>query len=137
MFKLTKIEGGRINVFEPQKLPVVNNADIESGQALKLNTSGVLESAGSSKPTFIALSANYVTIDGVKKYLGEIAVGRVEPNQLYEVPVTAAPTSLKVGNKVTLSSGTGVTATTTDGVAEIVSLNGATAAGDTVIVRFS
>lgn len=137
MFKLTKIEGGRINVFEPQKLPVVKTADIESGQALNLNANGVLESATSGKPTFIALSANYVIIDGVKKYLNEIAVGRVEPNQLYEVPVTAAPTSLKVGNKVTLSEGTKVTTTTTSGVAEIVSLNGATKAGDTVIVRFS
>ena len=127
MFKLTKIEGGRINVFEPLVLKVGTTA-VTSGQGLVLS-GGLLVSAGAGKPAFISLA------DGAAN--SEIAVGRVEPNQLYEVEITAAPTSLKIGEKVKLDSGTKVTATTTDGVAEIVSLNGATAAGDTVIVRFS
>ena len=56
---------------------------------------------------------------------------------VFAVPVSAAPTSLKVGDKVTVNSdGVQVTATTTNGVATIVSLNGAKAAGDTIIVRF-
>ena len=57
---------------------------------------------------------------------------------MYETPVVGeAPTSLKVGQKVTISGdGTGVTATTTDGVATIVDLLGAAAAGDFIQVRF-
>ena len=127
MFNLIKIEGGRINVFEPQILTVGSSA-VNAGQALVLNA-GKLTSAGSGKPTYIALSAGAAG--------EEISVGRVEPNQVYEVEISAAPTSLVVGDKVTLAGGETVTATTTSGVAEIVSLNGATASGDKVLVRFS
>ena len=56
---------------------------------------------------------------------------------VFEVSVTAAPTSLKAGNAVTLSSdGLGVTATTTSGVAVIRDLVGAAAAGDKILVKF-
>jgi hypothetical protein len=126
MFNLIKIEGGRINVFEPQIL-TVGGAAVKNGEALVLNA-GVLEKA-TGKPTFIALS------DCAKD--GQVAVGRVEPNQIFETTVTAAPTSLKVGQKVTISDGLAVTATTTSGVAEIVDLCGATKSGDKILVRFS
>jgi hypothetical protein len=66
-----------------------------------------------------------------------IAVCRVESNQIFEAPITAAPTALNVGDKVTLAdTGLGVTATTQSGVATIVSLNGAANAGDKILVRF-
>ena len=127
MFTLRKIEGGRINVYEPLSYPVGASA-VTEGQALVLSSGKLVKATG--KPTFIALAS------GAEN--AEIAVGRVEPNQIYEVPVTAAPTSLAVGAKVTVATdGLGVTATTTDGVAEIVDLNGATAANDTIYVRFS
>ena len=68
----------------------------------------------------------------------EIAVCRVDNNQQFEVPVSVAPTSLKLGDKVTIAtSGTEVTATTTDGVATIINLNGAKVAGDKIVVRFA
>lgn len=131
MFKLIKIEGGRINVPEPQIFET--QSEIVDGQALVFNNGYLIAATETTKPTFIALANAHGTSSKAVK----VHVARVEPNQIYEVPVTAAPTSLKVGNKVTLSAGTGVTATTTGGVAEIVSLNGATTTGDTVIVRFS
>lgn len=151
MFKLIKIEGGRINVFEPQKYPVIKTKDIHAGHALKLGTTGVLESCeGTTKPTFVALADNYYYVDGTKVYRDEIAVGRVTADQIYETEVSAAATSLKVGNKVTIEAsaaasgdtaavegGLRVTATTTSGVAEIVDLCGASVAGDKVLVRFS
>ena len=127
MFTLRKIEGGRINVYEPLSYPVGTSA-VTEGQALVLSSGKLVKATG--KPTFIALASGAAN--------AEIAVGRVEPNQIYEVPVTAAPTSLAVGAKVTVATdGLGVTATTTDGVAEIVDLNGAIAANDTIYVRFS
>ena len=56
--------------------------------------------------------------------------------QSYEVPVTAAPTSLAVGSKVTLhTDGLQVTATTASGVVTVEDLNGAKAAGDKLVVR--
>lgn len=131
MFRLIKIEGGRINVPEPQIFET--QSEIVDGQALVLTNGYLTVATGTTKPTFMALANAHGTSSKAVK----VHVARVEPNQLYEVPVTAVPTSLKVGNKVTLNSGTGVTTTTADGVAEIVSLNGATAIGDTVIVRFS
>jgi hypothetical protein len=127
MFTLRKIEGGRINVYEPLIYPVGASA-VTEGQALVLSSGKLVKATG--KPTFIALASGAAN--------AEIAVGRVEANQIYEVPVTAAPTSLAVGAKVTVATdGLGVTATTTDGVAEIVDLNGAAAANDTIYVRFS
>jgi hypothetical protein len=56
---------------------------------------------------------------------------------VFKTVVTAAPTALAAGSKVTLATdGLGVTATTTDGVCEIVDLQGAKVAGDEVVVKF-
>ena len=66
----------------------------------------------------------------------KIAACRVESNQVYEVPVSASPASLVPGAKVTINTdGLQVTATTASGVVTIESVNGATKAGDTVVVR--
>jgi hypothetical protein len=128
MFTLRKIEGGRINVFEPVVYPVGSSA-VTEGEALVL-TSGKLTKCGATvKPTFIALANGAVG--------AEIPVGRVESNQVYEVATSADASALAVGAKVTLGDdGLTVTATTNSGVAEIVDLNGATKTGDTIYVRF-
>ena len=56
---------------------------------------------------------------------------------VFETTFSAAATSVKLGNKVTLhaSDGMSVTATTTDGVAEVVYMDG-TASGSMCRVRF-
>ena len=128
MFNLVKIEGGRINVHEPERLTVGSTA-LAIGTACVLSGGVLAAATGTTKPTHVTLAAGAAG--------AEILCGRIESNQVYEVPVSAAPASLKVGAKVTLgTAGQQVTATTTDGVATIVSLNGATAAGDLVLVRF-
>ena len=106
--KLIKIEGGRINVYEPQILPV-GAAAVVSGQALTLSAGKLVKAAG--KPTFVALA------DGASG--AEIPVGRVESNQVYEVALPIG--GVTVGAKYTLSTdGTGITTNTSDGVAEVV-----------------
>ena len=106
--KLIKIEGGRINVYEPQLLTVGTTA-VVSGQALTLSGGKLVRATG--KPTFVALA------DGAANTT--IPVGRVESNQVYEVALPSG--GVTVGNKYTLSSdGTGITTTTSDGVAEVV-----------------
>lgn len=121
MFILRKIEGGRINVYEPQILTVGSTA-VTSGQALVLSGGKLVACGPDVKPTFIALA------DGAAN--SEIHVGRVDSNQIYE---TDAVSGVVVGAKYKLTDkadGIIATAASTAG-AEIVALNGAT-----VLVRF-
>ena len=131
MFNLIKIENARMNVPEPVFHEATASEAIAIGEALKLSSGKLTKCTATDKPEFIAIGQV-----GASDANRKVAVCRVESNQVYEVPVTAAPTSLKVGDKVTLDTdGLRVTATTTSGVVTIESLNGATAAGDTIVVR--
>ena len=65
-----------------------------------------------------------------------IPVVRVGKDVIWKTQSSAAMTSVKIGTKVTIdTTGMKVTATTTDGVAEVVYIED-TAAGGTVHVRF-
>lgn len=131
MFYLTKIENGRMNVPEPVFYNAKAGEAIEIGEALVLTGGELTKCGATAAPQFIAMGA--LAADAANR---KAAVCRVESNQVYEVPVSAAPTALKAGDKVTLyTDGLQVTATTTSGVVTVVSLNGATAAGDKIIVR--
>ncbi len=131
MFKLLKIENARMNVPEPEYLEATGGEAIEIGEALVLADGKVTKCGATVAPTFIAMGS--IAADAKKR---AVAVCRIEKNQVYEVPVTAAPTALKVGEKVTLhTDALQVTATTTGGVVTIVDLNGATAIGDKIVVR--
>lgn len=131
MFKLLKIENARMNVPEPVFYQVTDDEAVSVGEALVLTSGKLTKCAATAKPEFIAIGHL-----GASDANREVAVCRIESNQVYEVPVTVAPTSLKAGDKVTLhTDGLQVTATTTSGVISIEATNGASAAGDTVIVR--
>lgn len=125
MFNVKKILGARINVPEPEKH--IAGTAITQGMALTLTGGKLVAATGT--PTHIAL--------GAAKADEEVACYAVLPAMHFEVPVNAAPTSLKEGDKVTIAEGSlGVTATTQSGVATIVDLNGAKAAGDLIMVKF-
>lgn len=131
MFKLLKIENARMNVPSPAYYEVKAGEEVHEGEALVLTAGKLTICGATTKPEFIAIGDKAATAEDRK-----LAVARCAANQIYAVPVTAAPTSLKVGDKVTLDSeGLKVTATTTSGVITVEDLNGATAAGDTIIVR--
>lgn len=131
MFKLLKIENARENVPSPVFLDVTASEAVEMGEALVLSGGTLTKCEATVAPTHIAMAA--LAADAAKR---TIPVARVASNQIYEVPVSAAPTSLKVGDKVTLhTDGLQVTATTTSGVVTVENLNGATTAGDKIIVR--
>ena len=131
MFKLLKIENARENVPSPVFLDVTANEAVAMGEALVLSGGTLTKCGATTAPAFIAMAD--LTAAAAKR---TIPVARVASNQIYEVPVSAAPTSLKVGDKVTLhTDGLQVTATTTSGVVTVENLNGATAAGDKIIVR--
>lgn len=133
MFRLIKIENARMNVPEPVFHEVKASEAVQLGEALVLTSGKLAKCGATAKPEFIAMAD--CAADAANRL---IPVARVEANQLYEVPVTAAPTSLVEGSKVTLhTDGMQVTATTADGVVTVENLNGATAAGDTIVVRIA
>lgn len=104
--------------------------DVVLGEALVTASTGLLTKCGATaKPEFIAV--------GPQDEQDIVPVVRVQDYQVWRTQLSAAGTSLKPGNKVTLETdGLRVTATTTSGVAAIVELEG-TAAGDGVRVRFA
>lgn len=121
MFTLRKIEGGRINVFEPVVYPVGPTA-VTEGEALVLSGGTLAKCGQDVTPTFIALESGASN--------AEIHVGRVESNQVYE---TAAVSGVTLGAKYKLSSdATGIIATAAStGGAEIVAIN-----ENSIYVRF-
>ena len=103
------------------------------GMALTQTDGNLAIATGTTKPTYIsmieapaALSAGTI-----------IPVFRIQPDMVFETTFSASASSIKLGNKVTLhaSNGLQVTATTTNGVAEVVAMDG-TASGSTCKVRF-
>ena len=131
MFNLIKIENGRMNVPEPVYHDVKDDEAVEYGEALVLTDGKLTKCGATTAPTHISMGV--LAADAKNRNL---ATARVEKNQLYEVPVTADPTALKAGDKVTLhTDGLQVTATTASGVITVESVNGATAAGGKIVVR--
>lgn len=97
------------------------------GEALKVSSGAVTLASGTDKPSHICVGPE-----------GDNGVPCVEvlPDMEFETTLSAAGTSLAVGNKVTIhTDGLQVTATTTNGVAEITGMSG-TAAGSKVTVKF-
>lgn len=132
MFKLAKIENGRINVGETVVYEATASEAVSYGEALVLASGKLTKCGATAKPAYVA--GCDVTADDTKR---AVPCLRVTPDMVFLVPVTAAPTSLVPGSKVTLhTDGMKVTATTTGGIATVVDTNGATAAGDEILVRF-
>ena len=114
--------------FEYYPAGVIQN--LESGTLLYLNAGKLAVASGTTKPQFIAHHTG-TTADGE-----QIAVEKIKESTIYETTCSAAFTSIKVGNKVTIGTdGLAVTATTDSGVATVVGFDG-TAVGSKVLVRF-
>ena len=107
----------------------------KAGMALVQSSGNLSAASGANKPTYICLQEGSAAVTAGTP----IAVMRVSPEVVYETTLSAAGTSLTLGAKVTLASGgLQVTATTTDGVAEVVGFpDGTKASGNSVLVRFA
>lgn len=103
--------------------------DVVLGEALVTASTGLLTKCGATaRPEYIAA--------GPQDENDMVPVIRVQDYQVWRTQLSAAGTSLKPGNKVTLETdGLRVTATTASGVAAIVAMEG-TGVGDGVRVRF-
>lgn len=108
-------------------VPAIEDVEYVKGCAL-LATGAI--ATGANKPAYIC-GESKTGVEGE-----EVTCYRIAPDMVFDTKLTADGASLNVGDKVTLSAaGDGVTATTENGVAEIVDLLG-TGVGDYVRVRF-
>ena len=114
-------------------LPVTGAEAVALGEALVLSSGKLTKCGATAAPSFIAMGA----CTGAEATAGKkIPVVRVSKEIIYETALTADYSAIAAGARVTLAStGLGITATTTSGVAEIVDWDGK-ASGDKVRVRF-
>ena len=93
------------------------------GEALSLSGGALTKCAATTKPEYICLSDKVCTDDSIL-----VPVMRVMDFYLFECPVTGDVSAITAGEKVTIdTNGAGVTSTTTNGVAEIITIDGNTA----------
>lgn len=132
MFAIAKILGGRQNVAETLELPCTSGQTYTFGEALVLSAGKLTKASGDVAVQYVALESYQAPASGARK----LRCFRVMPDQLFEVEVSAAPTSLAVGDKVTIATdGLAVTATKASNYgAEIVDLCEATKAGHRIQV---
>lgn len=102
------------------------------GLALTQSSGKLAVASNTTRPTYICMmEADAAVVAGTI-----IPVIAVDDNALYDTTNSAAFTSINVGDKVTLdSTGMKVTATTTNGVAQVVYIEG-TAVGSKITVKF-
>lgn len=129
MFLNIKTDDGHVAPFE--KLPC-SAITPKNGMAMVLNGGKLAIASGTTKPEFICVEEHDAAVAADTL----VTVVRVDHDTVYQTTLSAAGTSLNLGDKVTIATdGLRVTATKTDGVAEIVYMDD-TAAGSMVHVRF-
>ena len=137
MFNLKRIINGRVNVSEPIVMAsgVSTKTTFNEGTAVAF-TAGVLGVASGDK------TAEYIVAKTTECAApsDRVPLILVTPDMLFEAPLSAAPTSMKVAGQYTLGTdGTDVTdtAVTNGKGAYVVDLCDATASGDTILVRLA
>ena len=103
---------------------------VELGMALDFTSGKLTKASPTTVPKYFALVTKACEAGEI------IPVQKLEKGVDYETTASVAIADTLIGAKVTIASdGLRVTATATDGVAQIVSVSG-NAAGDKVVVRF-
>lgn len=131
MFKLLRIENGRMNVPSPAFYDIAAATTVSIGDALVLSSGKLVKpTTATAKPEFIAMGEKGVTAEDTK-----LAVCRCAPNQLWGVPCSGTFKSVVPGAKVALGTDNASVDLNATGAITVENLNGATAAGDEIIVR--
>ena len=130
MFIPYKTDDGRVPAWEYLPASAITP---KVGMALTMTSGKLALASGTTKPTYISMVEKEVACTA-----GDIIpVVRVGADMILETTFSAAATSVVPGAKVTVATnGLQVTGTTTDGIAEVVEMDGTTA-GSKVRVRFA
>ena len=128
-FMIQQVDGSRVPGIEYLPCGAITP---KVGMALVQSSGNLAVASGTNAPTYVSMLEKETACTA-----GDIIpVMRVLPDMMFETTFSAAATAVNLGDKVTLNTdGMQVTATTTSGVAEVVSMEG-TAAGSRVRVRF-
>ena len=133
MFDLRKIINGRMNVPEPDYLPVTEGESYTEGEALKLSDGKLTKAGATEKPMYIAAKTYAAPAENAEL----LPCFLIDKAMRFEAPINVSSEVPAVGSKVTLDTDAlGVTDTTESGVATIIDTNGAAATGDKVVVIF-
>lgn len=128
MFSLFKSNEGTVPVIK--EIPAAA-ATYKVGDALAITNGLIAKVTGTAKPTHTSVAAGTLASNDL------LAVNPIYPGYEFETTFAESATTLKVGAKVTIHTDSAqVTATTTNGVAEIVEIIGGGASGSKVIVKF-
>ncbi len=134
MFKLVKILNRSVNVAEGVYLPGEDGRSYSIGEAVVVKNGAVAPVRETETPTYIVGAS---LASGGK----DVFCYPVSPDMVFETTFSEAPSGLKVSDRVTLGIRDGralsVSATKTNGVAEIYYMKEASGVGDTVLVRFN
>lgn len=129
MFRVFKTDDGRNCPIEYLPAGAITP---KLGMALTVSSGKLAVATGTTRPAYISMTEKGAAVTAGTV----IPVIRVSEDIIYETENSASFTGVNVGSKVTLdNTGTKVTATTTDGVAEVVGIEG-TAVGSKIHVRF-
>lgn len=132
MFRLIyDISGTPRAIGNAMHVPVTEGESYRMGEALVITDGKATKCAATVKPTHMCSQ------DLAAGAAEHVLIYPVTGTMCFETSVNADPTTLAAGSKVTLADDAmGVTATTADGVCEVVNLNGATKSGDKIVVKF-
>ena len=129
-FKLYKTD---VNKVPPIEYLPAGAITAKMGMALTMSGGNLAIASGTTVPSYVRM----VECESALTAGTVIPVIRVLPDMIWETAAQAALTSIKLGDKVTLhTDGMQVTATKTNGVAEVVDMDG-TNVGSRVLVRFN
>ena len=129
-FKLYKTD---VNKVPPIEYMPAGAITPKMGMALTMSGGNLAIASGTTVPSYVSM----VECESALTAGTVIPVIRVLPDMIWETAAQAALTSIKLGDKVTLhTDGMQVTATKTNGVAEVVDMDG-TNVGSRVLVRFN
>ena len=134
MFHLTKILNGRTGVPEPARISLTTAATVNYGTPVSIRggTVTAMSAASTALPTHLILKDASAS--------REVLAAPITDAMIFEVPLSAAPTSMTVGTEYQLSAdGASLSATAVASGkrgATLVDKMGAVAAGDKVLVAF-
>lgn len=108
-------------------LTCASDARLKAGQALKISAGSAVAATGAQKPSYICVGTSINC---------EVPAIRIQPDMTFAAPLAVTATSLAVGDKVTIADdASSLTATTTDGVAEITGFETDKSAGATAYCK--
>lgn len=129
-FKLYKTD---VNKVPPIEYLPAGAITPKMGMTLTMSGGNLAIASGTTVPSYVSM----VECESALTAGTVIPVIRVLPDMIWETAAQAALTSITLGDKVTLhTDGMQVTATKTNGVAEVVDMDG-TDVGSRVLVRFN